>query len=286
MQFPDLAEDCMQKLDSVNTERSVGRSRAVNGMQIARADQSESAGTQLERATDKLRDLVLRGTFAVDVKLPEAKVAQLLGVSRTPARLAMAALEQDGLLVGLPRRGFRVRSFALDEVVEAIEVRGELEAIAARIVAERGLAAEHRARMEACIGRAEVVLKAPVFAGAQRVAWCDMNGDLHDAMLDACGIRPLRAAYAKVNLVPLASPRDTMFNFAEPELCRRQLAVAHEDHTRILNALIGRHSTRAAALVREHAYRSGENKRRNFPDLDRTMVIETPGAALVRSRVG
>ena len=55
---------------------------------------------------------------------------------------------------------------------------------------------------------------------------------------------------------------------------------------RILEALVGRRSTRAAALVREHAYRSGENKRRNFADIEmRTMVIEIPGAALVqRSR--
>jgi GntR family transcriptional regulator, vanillate catabolism transcriptional regulator len=273
----------MQKIVDVNQRSRIGREKQSNGMQFGRADALAPSGTQLERATERLRDLVLRGTFPLDVKLPEARVAELLGVSRTPARLAMAALEQDGLLVGLPRRGFRVRSFSLDEVVEAIEVRGELEAIAARIVAERGLAPEHRARMEACIGRAEVVLKAPGFDAAQRRAWCDMNGDLHDALLAACGIRPLRAAYTKVNLVPLASPRDTMFNFAEPELCRRQLTVAHEDHTRILSALIGRHSTRAAALVREHAYRSGENKRRNFPDLDRTMVIETPGAALVRA---
>jgi GntR family transcriptional regulator, vanillate catabolism transcriptional regulator len=86
----------------------------------------------------------------------------------------------------------------------------------------------------------------------------------------------------RVNRVPLASPRDIMFNVAEAELGRLQLATTHEDHTRILDTLIARKSTRAAALVHEHAYRSGENKRRNFPDLDRTMVIETPGAALVR----
>jgi hypothetical protein len=36
--------------------------------------------------------------------------------------------------------------------------------------------------------------------------------------------------------------------------------------------------------LREHAYRSGENKRRNFPHIDmRSMVMETPGIALVRS---
>jgi GntR family transcriptional regulator, vanillate catabolism transcriptional regulator len=258
-----------------------------NGMQNAVDDEASSAESQLERATEALRDLVLRGTFRIDVKLPEARVAELIGVSRTPARLAMAALERDGLLMRLPRRGFRVRSFSLDEVVEAIEVRGELEAIAARSAAERGLGEDHRARMEACIARAEEILAEKTLDAARRRDWCAMNSEFHAALVEASGMRPLSAAYRQVNLVPLASPRDTIFNVAEPELLHRQLTAAHEDHIRILRTLGDRHSTRAAALVREHAYRSGENKRRNFPHIDmRTMVMETPGIALVRADRG
>ncbi len=253
-------------------------------MQYGDGDEAGSAETQLERATETLRDLILRGTFPVEEKLPEIKVAELLGVSRTPARLAMAVLEQDGLLVRLPRRGFRVKSFSLDEVVEAIEVRGEVEAISARIVAERGLHADHRARLEGCIGRAEIILRSGTFEAEQRRDWCQMNLDFHDMLVRACGMRPLWSAYRQVNLVPLASPRDTMFNVARPELTRRQLEAAHSDHAHILDAIVTRQSTRAAALVREHAYRSGENKRRNFPDIQmRIMVVETPGVALVRA---
>ena len=74
-----------------------------------------------------------------------------------------------------------------------------------------------------------------------------------------------------------------MFNVAQPALTRRQLEATHEDHAHILEAILARTSTRAAALVREHAYRSGANKRRNFPDIElRRMVIETPGVALIR----
>lgn len=242
-----------------------------------------SAESQFDRATEALRALVLRGVFPLGVKLPEAMVAEMIGVSRTPARLAMAALERDGLLVRLPRRGFRLRSFSLDEVVEAIEVRGELEAIAARVVAERGLRLEARASLEDGIARAEDILKERFFNAEQRRAWCLMNESFHMALVDASGMLPLRAAYKQVNLVPLASPRDTIFNVAEPELLHRQLTAAHEDHQRILRALLDRHSMRAAALMREHAYRSGENKRRNFPHIDmQTMVVETPGVALVQ----
>lgn len=242
--------------------------------------------SQFDRATEALRALVLRGAFPLDIKLPEARAAELIGVSRTPARLAMAALERDGLLVRLPRRGFRVRSFSLDEVVEAILVRGELEAIAARTIAERGLAADFRERMDAEITRGGEVLKTKSFDAAARIAWCETNEAFHATLVDASGMRPLASAYAQVNLVPLASPRATIFNVAEPELLRQQLIVAHEDHRLILNALVDRQSMRAAALTREHAYRSGENKRRNFPHIDmQAMIVETPGIALVRASV-
>jgi GntR family transcriptional regulator of vanillate catabolism len=246
-------------------------------------DDALSPESQLAHATEKLRDLVLHGTFPTDVKLPEARVAQLLRVSRTPARLAMAALERDGLLVRLPRRGFRVRSFSLDEVVEAIEVRGELEAVAARVTSEKGLSAEHRLLLEASITQSDALLKTGSIDAAQRRAWCDLNVAFHTALVEASGLRPLRAAYDQVNLVPLASPRDTIFNIAEPDLTLRQLTIALDDHGRVLDAILDRHSTRAAALMREHAYRSGENKRRNFPHIEmRTMILETPGVSLVR----
>jgi len=256
----------------------------VNSMQTDEDAGASIIESQFDRATEALRALVLRGAFPLDVKLPEARAAELIGVSRTPARLAMAALERDGLLVRLPRRGFRVRSFSLDDVIEAIVVRGELEAVAARTIAERGLGAIFRERMDAEIARAEELLKTRSFNAAARLTWCEINEAFHTTLVEACGMRPLASAYAQVNLVPLASPRATIFNVAEPELLSQQLIAAHEDHGRIINALVDRQSMRAAALVREHAYRSGENKRRNFPHIDmQAMIVETPGIALVQT---
>lgn len=170
----------------------------------------------------------------------------------------MAALVRGSLLVRLARRGFRMRSFSLDEVVAAIEVRGELKALAARLVAERGLKTPYAARMEACIARAKVLLATEIAETPQRRAGYEIDRTFHDILIDASRVRPLAAAYAQVNLVPLAAPSDTIFNLAEPELSLQQLMTAQEDHVRVLQTLADRHSTRAAALMRKHAYRSGE----------------------------
>ena len=274
----------MQNRDTVKEMSGKNKDFPINSMQNDEDMGGSGIESQFDRATQALRDLVLRGAFPLDVKLPEARAAELIGVSRTPARLAMAALERDGLLVRLSRRGFRVRSFSLDEVVEAILVRGELEAIAARTIAERGLGASFCERMKVEIARGEELLKSRTFNAPARLAWCEINEAFHATLVEASGMRPLASAYAQVNLVPLASPRATIFNVAEPELLHQQLVVAQDDHSRILNALVDRQSTRAAALVAEHAYRSGENKRRNFPHIDmQAMIVETPGIALVRT---
>src|SRR6185437_8664207 len=149
----------MQKRMSVKKMSAPEPFDTRNSMQNDAEAEALAAESQFDRATETLRTLVLRGAFPLDVKSPETRAAELIGVSRTPARLAMAALERDGLLVRLPRRGFRVRSFSLDEVVEAIEVRGELEAVAARVTSEKGLSAEHRLLLEASITQSDALLK-------------------------------------------------------------------------------------------------------------------------------
>src|SRR5688500_13000545 len=91
-----------------------------------------------DRLVGLIRADILAGRFAQDSRVAEEMIAKERGVSRTPVRHALRALEQEGLLRRLPRRGYRVRSYTISEIADAIEVRGELEAMAARIHAEAG----------------------------------------------------------------------------------------------------------------------------------------------------
>src|SRR5262245_19433349 len=84
-----------------------------------------------DRLVALLRADILAGRFAQDSRVVEETIARERGVSRTPVRHALRALEQEGLLHRLPRRGYRVRSYTISEIADAIEVRGELEAMAA-----------------------------------------------------------------------------------------------------------------------------------------------------------
>jgi len=69
----------------------------------------------------------------VDDKLDERRLAEELGVSRTPIREALSRLEQDGLVRMEPRRGTFVVRKSMQEILQMICVWGALESLAARL---------------------------------------------------------------------------------------------------------------------------------------------------------
>src|SRR5438552_2728132 len=93
--------------------------------------------SQTTKATLGIRELVLEGGLAPGERVPEIALANRLGVSRTPLRIALSTLAHEGLLEPLGGGGFVVRSFTRADVADAIELRGVLEGTAARLAAER-----------------------------------------------------------------------------------------------------------------------------------------------------
>jgi GntR family transcriptional regulator of vanillate catabolism len=93
--------------------------------------------TQTERLVLALRERILHGEFSPGERLTELGLVSLLQASRTPIRLALERLANEGLLDVIPTGGFRLRSFSLVDVWDAIEIRGVLEGTAVRFAAER-----------------------------------------------------------------------------------------------------------------------------------------------------
>ena len=100
----------------------------------------------MTRALLRLREMILSGEFAPGERMSELALVERLGVSRTPVRLALAALEHEGLVRGLSSRGLRRERVHQADISDAIELRGVLEGTAARFAAERGATPERRAR--------------------------------------------------------------------------------------------------------------------------------------------
>ncbi len=77
-----------------------------------------------------LRDAILRGEIKPGERMLEMKLASVLGVSRTPIREAISRLEQDGLVIVIPRRGAQVACMTLKDMEDVYKVRTTLETLA------------------------------------------------------------------------------------------------------------------------------------------------------------
>lgn len=106
----------------------------------------------------RLRKLISEGVYQPGERIGEVRVAEQLGVSRTPVRLAFRTLEQEGLLERAGKRGFVIREFSETDVHCAVEVRGVLEGLAARRLAERGLSDTVRRGLEQALEEGAAVL--------------------------------------------------------------------------------------------------------------------------------
>ena len=82
-------------------------------------------------------------------------LAPLFGASRTPVRLAaLERLSHEGLLDAVSSGGFRVRSFTIGEIIDAIEIRGVLEGTAVGFAAERLESADELLPVKSALGEA------------------------------------------------------------------------------------------------------------------------------------
>ncbi len=84
-----------------------------------------------------LREDILNGRYKEGEKLVEIKLAEELGVSRTPVREALKQLELDGIVGNIPNRGVTVLGISKQDIEDIYEIRTAIEGIATRWAVER-----------------------------------------------------------------------------------------------------------------------------------------------------
>jgi DNA-binding GntR family transcriptional regulator len=189
-------------------------------------------------------------------KLDERRLAEDLGVSRTPVREALSRLEQEGLVRNIPRRGTFVARKSKREVLEIICVWAGLEGMAARLATQNASDAEigQLRRMFATFDSKEE-------ARAHIDEYSDANVEFHQTLI----------GLGKCDL--LTSIADNLF-LHMGAIRRRAIKDEHRsdrsviDHMRIIEALEKRDASRAERLVREHALSLGKEIERFAEYLD------------------
>ncbi len=90
-----------------------------------------------DQILDSIRKAIIRGQFKASEKISEEDLAAQLGVSRTPIREAIRILEQQGIVMVIPKGGTYVASFDSEEIKDGLYVRVALEQLALKQSFER-----------------------------------------------------------------------------------------------------------------------------------------------------
>lgn len=85
-----------------------------------------------QKAYEIIKNMITERQILPGEKIPQEKLAQELGISRTPLVSALKFLEHEKLVESKPRRGYFVRLFSKQEMVSIFELREVLEGLAAK----------------------------------------------------------------------------------------------------------------------------------------------------------
>lgn len=201
-----------------------------------------------QAAYRRLLDDIRRGDLAPGTRLRETDLADRLGISRTPVREAIRMLEQDGLVIHLPRQGATVRRMEYAELIELYEMRAVLEGTAARLAAR---------------GASEVELTELVLLNDRMAATPDphlardLNRQFHQALLAAARNRFLSRSIQGLQKTMLLLGPTTL---TAPD----RAAEAVTEHARVLTALQARDGAEAEARMRAHLEGALRTRMRGF----------------------
>ena len=194
-----------------------------------------------------LLDAISIGTLAPGERITQEDLAEKLNVSRSPVLQALRLLKKDGLLEEAPGRGLVVARLDPVRIGHLYQVRGALDALAARLASERG----------AKIPLTLIDTGREAAAGGDVNALIEADTAFHKAIYEASG-NPYIIETAMLHWIHL---RRVMGAVLQRSAGR---AGIWDEHAAILEAIHAGHADLAASLSERHANVARETLIRNL----------------------
>lgn len=186
-----------------------------------------------------LRRAILKGELVPGERLMEVRVANALGVSRTPVREAIHMLELEGLVVMIPRKGAEVARISEKNLYDVLEVRLALEELCVELACKR-IEAEQISRLKQKFYAFSAIAESDDIMEVVK-----RDEEFHDVIYETTG---------NVRLMQMLNNlREQMYRYRLEhikDINQRQTLV--KEHRRILDALTMRNEEEARAAIREH----------------------------------
>lgn len=191
-------------------------------------------------AYKKVKAMIIAKKLLPGKKIVQDKLAEDLGISRTPLRTALQKLEAENLIRSIPRKGVVVREFSDKEIVEIYDCRIALETTAVRLFTE--------VASDAIVSKLRLLFE-PFINGEINVSkYQKADSEFHKTILENCGNNMLNQLFQQGNLLLciemiglVRPPQDTL-----------------TEHLDIISAIEDRNTQLAESTAKVHLDKSKE----------------------------
>ncbi len=222
----------------------------------------EAAPDLVDQVYRSLLNAISDGTLAPGERVTQEDIAQKLAVSRQPVLQALRLLKKEGFVLDAPGRGVLVAPLDADAMVHIYQVRGALDALAAR------LAAACRFRLDPKL--IEHGRKAA--RGRSVSAMIDADLAFHNAIYAGSG-NPLIEQTAQQHWRHLRRVMGAVLQQS------KQREAVWDEHEAIAKAIAAGDADRAARLIEQHSRRASENLAAQL-----TQVLKTRTSPLMETK--
>jgi DNA-binding GntR family transcriptional regulator len=192
------------------------------------------------RICEALAQQIINGDLPPGHKLEEKVLADQYGVSRTPIREALRALDARGLVDFIPRRGGVVAEIGLARLTDMLEAECEAEGLCARLSARR-MSALEKEHLQELHRQAHTLV-----GSSDEMPYLALNDEFHDLICEGAHNATL-GAFAR-NLRARLSP----FRQAQAGSGPERMARSHGEHEAIVRAILAGADESAYEAMRNH----------------------------------
>ncbi|MGA0614427.1 GntR family transcriptional regulator [Paracoccus sp. KR1-242] len=245
-----------------------------------RAEQIRAGQNQTVRAAMTLRDMIIGGKLQPDQRYTETQLAEMLSMSRTPIRAALQRMTDEGLLTQQATGGYLIRQLSPVEIAETIELRGTLEGLCARLLAERGAAPDVLDQLRKILAELDALLNDESFDRGHLPNYERLNARFHRSLVEGTGSALMIQEIERANNRPFASASALVGMYESDRAARQHLRIGQDHHRTVVEAIAARQGARAEAIMREHARLSLRNLTRAVESS--RLLDQIRGASLIR----
>ena len=201
----------------------------------------DGIATKSEQAYARVREMVLTGELEPGAVLNQAVLARQIGISTTPLREALRRLAQQGLVELGAHRDARVAALDAAEARDLVELRQDLDPLAAGLAAQRRTAADLAERADS-LARLESRPEDP--SPAQLAGHRRFHAALYRASHNAVLVETLDGLWDKTDRYRRHALRAGR---SDEEVAQRA-----EEHRLLVEAVDDRDAAAATDLMRRH----------------------------------